>query len=90
VGCCPTARPVRPSSAPTCTALAHPQEAFARFEAVRRTRVEGIIKWAARINNSEAAGPVARVFRDATLPLILKLTANSKAQAEIYDHHIVW
>lgn len=30
------------------------------------------------------------MFRDAMLPLILKLTANSKTQAEIYDHHIAW
>src|SRR5262249_34395321 len=54
------------------------QAAFAAFEAARRPRVERIIKWAARINNSKAAGPTARIFRDAMLPVILAMTANSK------------
>ncbi len=64
--------------------------ALARFEAIRRPRVERIIKWAARINNSKAAGPVARVFRDAMLPTILKMTADSKALRETVDYHIDW
>jgi FAD-dependent urate hydroxylase len=67
-----------------------PRAAFARFEAARRPRVERIIKWAARMNNGKAAGPVARVIRDATLPAILRLTADSKAQREIAEHHIEW
>jgi FAD-dependent urate hydroxylase len=67
-----------------------PQSAFTRFEAARRPRVERIIKWAARINNSKAAGPVTRVFRDAMLPMILKMTADSKALRQAYDHHIDW
>lgn len=67
-----------------------PQAAFTSFEATRRPRVERIIKWAARINNSKAAGPVARVFRDAMLPTILKLTANSKAFEQTHDYHIDW
>lgn len=67
-----------------------PQTAFDRFEAARRPRVERIIKWAARMNSSKAAGPVARVFRDAMLPAILKMAANSKAHEQIYDHHIDW
>ncbi len=70
--------------------LPHPEAAFAQFEAARRPRVEGIIKAAARINNSKAAGPVARVFRDAMLPTILRITANSKGLRETYDHHIDW
>lgn len=59
--------------------LPDPAAAFARFEAARRPRVERIVKAAARINNNKAAGPVARVFRDALLPVILRLTAGSKA-----------
>jgi FAD-dependent urate hydroxylase len=70
--------------------LPNPQVAFARFEAARRPRVEGIIKWAARINNSKAAGPVARVIRDAMLPTILRLTADSKAHRQIFDYRIDW
>jgi 2-polyprenyl-6-methoxyphenol hydroxylase-like FAD-dependent oxidoreductase len=64
--------------------------AFARFEALRRPRVERIIKWAARINNSKAAGPVGRVLRDATLPAILRLTADTKAHRETFDYHVDW
>jgi FAD-dependent urate hydroxylase len=70
--------------------LPTPQAAFSRSEAARKPRAESIIKWAARINNSKAAGPVARTFRDAMLPSILKLTADSKAFREAYDHHIDW
>jgi 2-polyprenyl-6-methoxyphenol hydroxylase-like FAD-dependent oxidoreductase len=70
--------------------LPNPQMALATFEATRRARVERIIKWSARINNNKAAGPVARAFRDAMLPTILKLTANSKALTQTYDYHIPW
>jgi 2-polyprenyl-6-methoxyphenol hydroxylase-like FAD-dependent oxidoreductase len=70
--------------------LPTPQAAFARFEAARRPRVERIIKWAARINNSKAAGPVGRVFRDVMLPMILTMTADSKALRQTYDYHIDW
>ncbi len=67
-----------------------PRAAFALFEATRRPRVERIVKRAARINSSKAAGPVARLLRDAMLPKILKLTADGKAQDQIYGHHIDW
>jgi 2-polyprenyl-6-methoxyphenol hydroxylase-like FAD-dependent oxidoreductase len=70
--------------------LPSPQAAFARFEAARRPRVERIIKLAARINNSKAAGPVARVFRDAMLPMVLRMSANSRADRETYGYHIGW
>ena len=66
------------------------QSAFASFETERRPRVEQIIKWAARTNNSKAAGPIGRVLRDAMLPTILKLTVNAKAHRQTYDHHIEW
>jgi FAD-dependent urate hydroxylase len=70
--------------------LPDPQQAFTQFEALRRPRVERIIKVAARINSSKAAGPVARVVRDAVLPVILRLTANSKQVNEEYRYHIDW
>jgi FAD-dependent urate hydroxylase len=66
------------------------QAAFARFESVRRPRVERIVKWAARINSSKAAGPFASALRDAMLPAILKLTADSKANTQVFDYHIDW
>ncbi len=70
--------------------LPSPQAAFARFEAVRRPRVERIIRRAARVNNSKTAGPVARMFRDALLPLILKMTADSRADEQTFGYHIDW
>jgi 2-polyprenyl-6-methoxyphenol hydroxylase-like FAD-dependent oxidoreductase len=66
------------------------RQAFTRFEALRRPRVERIIKAAARINNSKAAGPVGRVVRDAVLPLIMKMAAGSKQVQEVYAYHIDW
>jgi hypothetical protein len=42
------------------------------------------------VNSSKAAGPVARVFRDALLPVVLKLTASTKRATEQYRYHIDW
>jgi FAD-dependent urate hydroxylase len=64
--------------------------ALAAFQAARRPRVERIIKWAARINSSKAAGPVGRVLRDAMMPAVLRLTADTKALRETFDFHVDW
>ncbi|MDQ3573461.1 MAG: FAD-dependent monooxygenase [Actinomycetota bacterium] len=64
--------------------------AFAHFETTRRRRVERIVKWAARMNSSKTAGPFARVVRDAMLPVVLKLTADSKGLRQTFDYHIDW
>ncbi|WP_042374355.1 FAD-dependent oxidoreductase [Streptacidiphilus neutrinimicus] len=48
-------------------------QALARYEDLRRPRVERIIKETARTNSRKAAGPVARVIRDALLPTMFKL-----------------
>ncbi|GAA1877628.1 FAD-dependent oxidoreductase [Asanoa iriomotensis] len=69
---------------------AEPADAFARFEASRRPRVDAIIKAAARNNSSKAAGPVGRVIRDAILPTVLKLTAGETAQRKVFDYHVDW
>jgi FAD-dependent urate hydroxylase len=70
--------------------LPEPGHAFARYEELRRPRVERIIKEAARINSSKAAGPVGRAIRDAVLPLILRMTANSKQMRLTYGYHVDW
>lgn len=67
-----------------------PQAAFARFSELRRGRVEKIVKAAARINNSKAAGPVGGFIRDLILPLVLRSGAGAKGQNEVYGHHIDW
>lgn len=66
------------------------EQALTRFETLRRPRAEKIIKAAARVNNSKAAGPVGRVVRDAMLPLIFKAAANSKQVRQPFEHHIDW
>lgn len=70
--------------------LPTPEAAFATFEDARRPRVEKIIKWAARINNSKIAGPFGRVVRDAMMPPIMKMTADSKALRQTFDYHLEW
>jgi 2-polyprenyl-6-methoxyphenol hydroxylase-like FAD-dependent oxidoreductase len=70
--------------------LPGPEAAFARFEAERRPRVERIVKWAARMNSSKAAGPVGRVVRDAMMPAVLRLADGSRAHRLAYEHHLEW
>ena len=70
--------------------LPDPSTAFSRFEAARRPRVERIVKWATRMNRSKTAGPVGRVMRDAMLPFVLTMTADSKALRQSFDYHIDW
>ncbi len=67
-----------------------PPTAFARFEGLRRPRVERIVRRAVRLNRSKAPGAVGRVVRDAMLPVILAKTANSRALREPFDYHIDW
>ena len=64
--------------------------AFARFEQIRRPRVEKIIRWAARMNSSKAAGPVGRAVRDAVLPVALRLGERSGAHEQTYGHRVEW
>ncbi|MET7763267.1 hypothetical protein ABZS71_15015 [Streptomyces sp. NPDC005393] len=49
------------------------ERAFARYEELRRPRVERIIANAARTNSDKAAGPVGRVVRDLLMPVAMKL-----------------
>jgi 2-polyprenyl-6-methoxyphenol hydroxylase-like FAD-dependent oxidoreductase len=59
------------------------REAFERFEALRRRRVERIVRQALRTNASKAPGPAGRAIRDGLMPLFLRLAAGSKAQREV-------
>jgi 2-polyprenyl-6-methoxyphenol hydroxylase-like FAD-dependent oxidoreductase len=70
--------------------LPSPEAAFARFEALRRPRVERIIKAAARINNSKAAGPVGSAIRDAMMPLFLKMAARGGRPDATFDYRVDW
>jgi FAD-dependent urate hydroxylase len=66
------------------------QQAFDAFVAQRRTRVERIIKWAARINSNKAPGPFGAAMRDLLLPSILKFTADNKASTRQFAYHVDW
>jgi FAD-dependent urate hydroxylase len=64
--------------------------AFSHFEAARRNRIETIIKWAARISSSKAAGPVGRTIRDAVMPVFMKMAAKNPSMKLIYGYHLDW
>ncbi len=64
--------------------------AFAAFESLRRARVEKIVKHGNRGSSSKAAGPVARVIRDALLPFMFRRAEKDggKSMMWIQGHHI--
>jgi FAD-dependent urate hydroxylase len=64
--------------------------AFKAFEGLRRERVEKIIAAAARTNSNKAAGPVGRVIRDLTLPVLMKLFAKPEKSAWQYEYTVDW
>ncbi|NKQ56285.1 FAD-dependent monooxygenase [Amycolatopsis sp. K13G38] len=64
--------------------------AFAAYERLRRARVERVIAAGARTNRDKAAGPVARVVRDAVLPVAMKLLAKPEKMAWQTEYHIDW
>ncbi|WP_330294474.1 FAD-dependent monooxygenase [Streptomyces sp. NBC_00503] len=66
------------------------ESAFTAYEALRRPRVERIVKQAARVNNNKAAGPAGRIIRDLVMPLILPRLANGEQSRQTYGHHIDW
>jgi 2-polyprenyl-6-methoxyphenol hydroxylase-like FAD-dependent oxidoreductase len=66
-----------------------PGAAFAAYERLRRSRVEQVVADGARSSNAKAAGPVARVLRDALLPIFLRRQGD-RAAAWLHGHHIEW
>ncbi|WP_067817580.1 FAD-dependent oxidoreductase [Actinomadura kijaniata] len=67
--------------------------ALERYEALRRSRVERIVKWGARMNNTKKQGVVGRTLRDLALPVILRRADGPDAMAKMawmYHHHIDW
>jgi 2-polyprenyl-6-methoxyphenol hydroxylase-like FAD-dependent oxidoreductase len=68
--------------------LPDPAAAFAAFEQLRRPRVERIVAWAARMNQTKTPGPVARVVRDLVLPVLLRRAGQS--QEWIFKYRIDW
>jgi 2-polyprenyl-6-methoxyphenol hydroxylase-like FAD-dependent oxidoreductase len=63
-------------------------DAFQAYERLRRERVERVIAAGARTSSGKAAGPVARVFRDLTMPVAMKLLARPERMAWQHDYRI--
>lgn len=72
----------------------HPtiEGAGAGFESARRQRVERVVALGQRSGSQKAVGPVGRMIRDATLPLVFRLLARSQSRSDhwLYSHHIEW
>ncbi len=64
--------------------------ALAAYEQLRRARVERIIAMAAKNNARKAAGPVARILRDALLPTAMRLLAKPEKMAWQFNYRIDW
>jgi FAD-dependent urate hydroxylase len=70
-----------------------PATALAAYEQQRRSRVERLAAWGAKMGSTKTTGPVMRVVRDLALPRILAKGATPEAmdkQAWMFDHHIDW
>ncbi|MFG2496715.1 FAD-dependent oxidoreductase [Streptomyces sp. NPDC048441] len=69
-------------------------KAFTAYEALRRPRVERILKLtttaATRTGSTKSAGPLGRVLRDTMLPVALKLGGGSGWSAWPFEHRIDW
>jgi FAD-dependent urate hydroxylase len=65
-------------------------EAFAAYERLRRSRVERVVAYSARVGQTKSPGPIARWFRDLAMPVALKYLASPKAHAWLYGYHIDW
>jgi len=66
------------------------ESAFEAYEALRRSRVEGIAKRGAKINHSKAPGRVARMFMPLALPLMFKLMDLEKTMGAEQRYRIDW
>jgi len=67
-----------------------PDEAFRRFDALRRARVEKVVKYSRSIGRRKhATNPVQVFFRDLMLPFFLK-RAGRQSNAWLYDYRASW
>lgn len=70
--------------------IAEPAKAFAKYENLRRERVEKVVAWGKRNGEQKAPGPVGRVVRDLVLPVIMKQLAKGDRFRWVYEHRIDW
>jgi hypothetical protein len=61
------------------------------FEHLRRDRVEKVVAAGARGSSQKAAGPVARVLRDALMPMLRRMNTRGGVSPEwLPRHHLEW
>lgn len=67
-------------------------QALARYEALRRPRVQRIVAESRKSSRLRSVGPLGRLARGLVLPLVLKHAAGTGAAslAWIHQHHIDW
>jgi len=66
-------------------------DAFTTFEALRRERVERIVKVGRRGSSAKAAGPLGRWIRDLMLPILFRRAAkDTEGSMWMHAHHIDW
>jgi 2-polyprenyl-6-methoxyphenol hydroxylase-like FAD-dependent oxidoreductase len=67
-------------------------QAFARYETLRRERVERVVAQGKKNGTGKTPGPVGRVVRDLVLRMIFSRQRgeNYDPLAWIFDHHIAW
>jgi FAD-dependent urate hydroxylase len=71
--------------------LATPEQAFRRYEELRRGRAERIVATGHRRGSYKAPGSRAALFvRDFFMPLALRFFPTDKAMSWIYDYEIPW
>jgi FAD-dependent urate hydroxylase len=69
------------------------EDALARYEAVRRPRVERVVQYGARFSGAKAPGTASRIIRDIMLPFIFKRAASPKSMQSmswLFNYHIDW
>ncbi len=68
--------------------LSSVEEAFASYDAARRTRVEKVVAAGARSSSSKTPGPVGRWVRDAVLRLVFRYVVTDESVAWMSDHRV--
>lgn len=70
--------------------LSEPGAAFAAYEGLRRSRVEGVAVRAAKINHSKTPGPFARRMMRVLMPVMAKMMNPEKTMGVEQRYRIEW
>jgi 2-polyprenyl-6-methoxyphenol hydroxylase-like FAD-dependent oxidoreductase len=65
-----------------------PSEAFKAYQQLRRERIQKVLKYARKINNSKTAGPLGQTIRDSLFPIILRLAPKAMETKWLHNYHI--